>query len=321
MVLRLSGLKALENTKCALKPRAAHTSASEIPVVPAVYSTTVSRGRRRPSAAARSIMARATRSFMLPVGLADSSFTTMRADPAGARRLSSTSGVLPIAASTPVDDTLTSSTPRVSPPVRGLSERAAAAVVALEAVMTDEGRADPAGEPHDDPGEERRPEAAVEVKAREHPGHQRHHGGVQHEEKDPERHYGERERKNEGDRPHDGVHHAEEQACEEQRLHVVDAHAVHPAAREVEPEGGEQGPQQEPGHRAVPAPGCASASTLRRLSAWCHAVRSRKYWVSHSGSPGTPEPSSRTTVPPGTASTMRSSVSTDSIRGRPGLGR
>src|SRR2546426_7605384 len=39
-----------------------------------------------PSAAARSTMARATRSFMLPVGLADSSFAMMRADPAGTTR-------------------------------------------------------------------------------------------------------------------------------------------------------------------------------------------------------------------------------------------
>src|SRR5215472_10670289 len=314
MVLRLSGLKALENTKCALKPSAAHTSASEIPVVPAVYSTTVSRGRRRPSAAARSIMARATRSFMLPVGLADSSFTRMRADPAGGRRLSSTSGVLPIAASTPVDATVPTSSPQVL-------QRAAAAVVALEPVMTDEGRAEPAGEPDDDPGEERRPKAPVEVKAREDPGDQRHHGGVQHEEKEPERHEGERERENEDDRPHDGVHYPEQQAREQQCLHVVDAHAVNPAAREVEPEGGQQRPQQKAGHRAAPAPGCPSASTFRRLSACSHAVRSRQYWVSHSGSPGTPEPSSRTTVPPGTASTMRSSVSTDSVRGRPGFGR
>ena len=50
--------------------------------------------------AARSTMARATRSFMLPVGLADSSFAMMRADPAGTTRRSSTSGVLPMASRT-----------------------------------------------------------------------------------------------------------------------------------------------------------------------------------------------------------------------------
>jgi len=49
---------------------------------------------------ARSTMARATRSFMLPVGLADSSFAMMRADPAGTTRRSSTSGVLPMASRT-----------------------------------------------------------------------------------------------------------------------------------------------------------------------------------------------------------------------------
>src|SRR5436309_15276441 len=45
-------------------------------------------------------MARATRSFMLPVGLADSSFAMMRADPAGTTRRSSTRGVLPMASRT-----------------------------------------------------------------------------------------------------------------------------------------------------------------------------------------------------------------------------
>ena len=40
-----------------------------MPVVPAVYSTTVPPGGSRPAAAARSTMARAIRSFMLPVGI------------------------------------------------------------------------------------------------------------------------------------------------------------------------------------------------------------------------------------------------------------
>src|SRR6266568_1812499 len=71
-----------------------------MPVVPAVYSTTVPPGGSLPSAAARSTMARATRSFMLPVGLADSSFAMMRAEPAGTTRRSSTSGVLPMASRT-----------------------------------------------------------------------------------------------------------------------------------------------------------------------------------------------------------------------------
>jgi hypothetical protein len=69
--------------------------------VPAVYSTTVSPGVSRRVAMAASIMARATRSFMLPVGFADSSFTTTRAPPSGGRRRNVTSGVLPIASSIP----------------------------------------------------------------------------------------------------------------------------------------------------------------------------------------------------------------------------
>src|SRR5437899_13107751 len=79
----------------------------EIPVDPAVYSTTVPPGGSLPSAAARSTMARATRSFMLPVGLADSSFAMMRADPAGTTRRSSTSGVLPMASRTWLPEGLT----------------------------------------------------------------------------------------------------------------------------------------------------------------------------------------------------------------------
>ena len=68
-----------------------------MPVVPAVYSTTVPRGESRPSAAAHSIIALAMRSFILPVGFADSNLTTTRAEPAGTTLRSSTNGVLPIA--------------------------------------------------------------------------------------------------------------------------------------------------------------------------------------------------------------------------------
>ena len=97
MVRRFSSLKASEKTKCALYPRAAQIKARETPVVPAVYSTTVPPGDSRPSAAACPTIAWATRSFMLPVGLADSSFATMRAEPGGTMPRSSTSGVLPMA--------------------------------------------------------------------------------------------------------------------------------------------------------------------------------------------------------------------------------
>jgi hypothetical protein len=76
---------------------AAHTSASDGPVEPPVYSTTMLPGRSRPSASAASMADFAIRSFMLPVGFAPSSFTTMRAEPGGTIFLSCTSGVLPIA--------------------------------------------------------------------------------------------------------------------------------------------------------------------------------------------------------------------------------
>src|SRR5215510_14676501 len=100
MVYRFSSANASEKTKCDLKPRALQTRAIEIPVVPAVYSTTVPPAGSRPAAAARSTIARAIRSFMLPVGLADSSFAITRAAPRGTMRRSSTTGVRPIASST-----------------------------------------------------------------------------------------------------------------------------------------------------------------------------------------------------------------------------
>src|ERR1051325_1084574 len=72
-----------------------------MPVVPAVYSTTVPPGGRRPSASAAVIAASAIRSFILPVGFADSSFASTRAEPAGTILRSSMSGVLPMPDSTP----------------------------------------------------------------------------------------------------------------------------------------------------------------------------------------------------------------------------
>src|SRR5947209_3582938 len=67
------------------------------PVLPPVYSTTVSPGEMRPSRSAPSTIARAMRSFIEPVGLRYSSFTQSSASFAGAQRCRRTSGVLPIA--------------------------------------------------------------------------------------------------------------------------------------------------------------------------------------------------------------------------------
>ncbi len=77
-------------------PRAAQISASETPVLPPVYSTTRPPGSRRLSRSAASIMARAIRSFMLPVGFTLSTLIKMRAHPLGTMRLSSSSGVDPM---------------------------------------------------------------------------------------------------------------------------------------------------------------------------------------------------------------------------------
>ena len=63
---------------CSECPFTAQTSESETPVLPPVYSTTGPPGGRRPSASAASIMARAMRSFMLPVGFSLSILRRMR---------------------------------------------------------------------------------------------------------------------------------------------------------------------------------------------------------------------------------------------------
>jgi hypothetical protein len=81
-------------------PLTAQTNAKDVPVLPPVYSTTVSPGFRRPSASARPMAVIAMRSFMLPVGFWYSSFTTIFAQPGGTTRPSSTSAVLPIDANT-----------------------------------------------------------------------------------------------------------------------------------------------------------------------------------------------------------------------------
>ena len=71
--------------------------ASEMPVLPEVGSRIVWPGPIAPFSSASSISARATRSLTEPVGLWDSSLAQMRTPGLGERRLSSTSGVLPIA--------------------------------------------------------------------------------------------------------------------------------------------------------------------------------------------------------------------------------
>ena len=96
----LSSLKASEVTMCSRYPFAAQTRASEAPVLPPVYSTTAWPGGSLPSSSARPIIACAIRSFMLPVGFWPSVFTRILAQPGGTTRRSSTSEVLPIAAST-----------------------------------------------------------------------------------------------------------------------------------------------------------------------------------------------------------------------------
>src|SRR5918998_5686307 len=71
--------------------------ASEMPVLPDVGSSTVQPGCSRPSASAFSIIARAGRSLMEPVGLRSSSFAHSRTCGAGESDGRPTSGVSPTA--------------------------------------------------------------------------------------------------------------------------------------------------------------------------------------------------------------------------------
>jgi hypothetical protein len=95
---RFSLLKASDVTIWSGIPFAAHTKASDTPVLPPVYSTTEPPGFSRPSVSAASTMASAIRSFMLPVGFSYSSLTKMRALPGGTRCRSGTRRVWPIVA-------------------------------------------------------------------------------------------------------------------------------------------------------------------------------------------------------------------------------
>ena len=72
--------------------------ASEMPVLPEVGSMIVSPGRMAPRASASSIMERAVRSLIEPVGFMLSSFARIRTSGLGEMRFSSTSGVLPMVA-------------------------------------------------------------------------------------------------------------------------------------------------------------------------------------------------------------------------------
>ncbi len=70
------------------------TSASEMPVLPLVGSSSSRPGSSSPEASAASIIAFATRSLIEPVGFWPSSFAYSRTDGFGVSRVSSTSGVV-----------------------------------------------------------------------------------------------------------------------------------------------------------------------------------------------------------------------------------
>src|SRR5215831_18963437 len=99
-------------------PFTAQTNASDDPVLPPVYSTTSWPGRRRPSASAASIIARAIRSLYEPVGLAASIFTQTSAPPSPARRPSRTTGVPPMAEIPPRRSTQQPPSSAAQPPQR-----------------------------------------------------------------------------------------------------------------------------------------------------------------------------------------------------------
>src|SRR5437764_5810833 len=70
-----------------------------MPVLPEVGSSSSRPGSSSPAASATSIIPSATRSLIEPVGFWPSSFAYRRTDGFGARRRSSTSGVLPTSSS------------------------------------------------------------------------------------------------------------------------------------------------------------------------------------------------------------------------------
>src|SRR3954452_13827421 len=92
-----SSVKQSAITISARYPFARHTSASAGPVLPPVYSTTVSPAESSPSRSAPSIIASAMRSFIEPLGFRYSSFTQSSAPFDGTHDSRRTSGVLPIA--------------------------------------------------------------------------------------------------------------------------------------------------------------------------------------------------------------------------------
>ena len=77
-------------------PRAAHTMARAIPVLPLVGSRMIVSGLIRPACSAASIMDTPMRSFTLPAGLNDSSLAATSATAPAVTRRSRTSGVFPI---------------------------------------------------------------------------------------------------------------------------------------------------------------------------------------------------------------------------------
>ncbi len=93
IVRNFSTANAFELTMRNGYPLTAHTNASELPVEPPVYSTTVWPGCSAPRRSAPSIIASAIRSLYEPVGLAASSFTHTSASSGPTSALSRTSGV------------------------------------------------------------------------------------------------------------------------------------------------------------------------------------------------------------------------------------
>lgn len=92
-------------------PLAAHTRASDAPVLPPVYSTTVPPVRNRPFPSARSITARVNRFFMPPVGFFHSSFTQISPHSSDTIFRRGTSHALPMNSSTIIPILLRRSSP------------------------------------------------------------------------------------------------------------------------------------------------------------------------------------------------------------------
>ena len=88
--------------------------------------------------------------------------------------------------------------------------------------------------------------------ARQHPRDQRDHAGVDDEQEQAQGHQSHRQGQQDGDGPHDGIDHAEQQAGEDQGGRCVDGDALDPQSRQPQPQRGDRGTDEKTEHDNLP---------------------------------------------------------------------